>query len=106
MTPTHPADLTIDVNTQPPTPGHTLLTPPFRRFDDPDIDYTKSVAHAPLTIPLTITFRQQITGLYAAGDPIDLTNPATQHAIATAITTALATHHGQTPLIPGESPLN
>ena len=58
-----------------------------------------------LKFPITVAIHQKVTGLYRAGTPVDFADPATQHAIATAVTTALATIHGPAKPIPAALPL-
>lgn len=58
-----------------------------------------------LKVPITVTIHQKTTNLDRAGTTVDFADPATQHAIATAVTTALATIHGPAKPIPGAPPL-
>lgn len=105
MSTTLPAGLVITVDARRPIPGHTVSTPPVRSWSDSDIDYSKVRTTATLTLPLTITFHQEATHLYRPRNPIDFTHPDVQHAIATAVTAALATIQRQ-PAVPDESPPN
>lgn len=84
-------DSIITVDTQYPISGHTLGGP--REYPGRTTAYLK--------FPITVTIHQKIPGLYLAGTPVDFTDPATQHAITTAVTTALATIHGPAKPIPG-----
>lgn len=88
-------DSIITVDTQYPISGHTLGGP--REYPGRTTAYLK--------FPITVTIHQKTPGFCLAGTPIDFTDPATQHAIATAVTTALATIHGPTMPIPGAPPL-
>lgn len=88
-------DSIITVDAQYPISGHTLGGP--REFPGRTTAYLK--------FPITVTIRQKIPGLYLAGTPVDFADPAIQHTIAHAVTTALATIHGPTTPIPGAPPL-
>lgn len=50
---------------------------------------------------ITVDVQCPISGHTLAGTPVDFADAATQHAIATAVTTALATIHGPAKPIPG-----
>lgn len=88
-------DSIITVDTQYPISGHTLGG--SREYPGRTTAYLK--------FPITVTLHQKTPGLCLAGTPVDLTDPAIQHAIATAVTTALATIHGPPLPIPGALPL-
>lgn len=88
-------DSIITVDIQYPISGHTLGCP--REFPG------RVTAH--LKFPITVAIHQKVAGLYLAGTPVDFADAATQHAIATAVTTALATIHGPAKPIPGAPPL-